>query len=59
MAKDMEREADQPTAFPDEDAALMLRVASGDESALRDLIDKWKNPLINFFLQVPALDRIG
>jgi RNA polymerase sigma-70 factor (ECF subfamily) len=24
-------------------------VAAGDSEALRDLIDKWKKPLINFF----------
>ena len=27
----------------------MLRVGRGDEAALGALIDKWKNPLINFF----------
>ena len=31
------------------DIALMLRVRSGDEVALRELIDRWKTPLINFF----------
>ena len=27
----------------------MLSVGKGDEEALRTLIDRWKNPLINFF----------
>ena len=31
------------------DEALMLSVGKGDEEALRILIDRWKNPLINFF----------
>ena len=34
---------------PDPDAAAMLAVASGDQQALRRLIDRWQNPLINFF----------
>ena len=33
----------------DPDALLMLAVASGDESALTDLIDRWKGPLVSFF----------
>ena len=36
-------------AVSDEDAALMLRAGEGDEAALEKLIDRWKNPLINFF----------
>lgn len=32
-----------------EDVALMQRLAGGDEDALRQLIDRWKAPLINFF----------
>lgn len=36
-------------AVRDEDAALMLRVGAGDEAALEKLIDRWKNPLMNFF----------
>lgn len=32
-----------------QDEALMLRVGAGDETALEILIDRWKNPLINFF----------
>lgn len=36
-------------AFPDEDALLMRRVATGDEQALVSLIERWKGPLINFF----------
>lgn len=34
---------------PISDEALMLNVGKGDEEALRSLIDRWKNPLINFF----------
>lgn len=37
------------STFPDEDVELMLRVGKGDQQALRELIDKWKSPLINFF----------
>jgi len=33
----------------DVDAQLMYRVAAGDEGALTLLIEKWKNPLVNFF----------
>ena len=40
----------EPIAIPiDEDIRLMFAVAAGDSEALRDLIDKWKKPLINFF----------
>ncbi len=38
--------AENPT---DLDALLMLEVAAEKEHALRILIEKWKNPLINFF----------
>lgn len=31
------------------DAQLMLLVGQGDDKALATLIDRWKNPLINFF----------
>jgi RNA polymerase sigma-70 factor, ECF subfamily len=31
------------------DVALMQRLQSGDESAFDSLVDRWKNPLINFF----------
>ena len=34
---------------PSGDIELMQSVAVGDEAALRTLIDRWKNPLINFF----------
>jgi RNA polymerase sigma-70 factor (ECF subfamily) len=33
----------------DESAVLMNRVASGDETALTNLIDKWQIPLFRFF----------
>ena len=33
----------------DEDIRLMLQVASGNSEALRQLIDRWKRPLINYF----------
>lgn len=33
----------------DEDIRLMFEVAAGDSDALRQIIDKWKRPLINFF----------
>jgi RNA polymerase sigma-70 factor (ECF subfamily) len=33
----------------DEDAALIGRVATGDERALQQLFDKWKLPLLSFF----------
>lgn len=39
-----------PSAFADDpDVALMERVATGDEAALTEIIERWKNPLINFF----------
>lgn len=33
----------------DPDVTLMLEVAAGNEGALRMIIQKWQNPLINFF----------
>jgi len=33
----------------DENVILMQRTAAGDNEALRQLIDKWQSPLINFF----------
>jgi len=41
--------AENSSVEVDVDAQLMYRVAAGDESALTSLIDKWKNPLVNFF----------
>ncbi len=32
-----------------EDAARMGRVAAGEESALQELFDRWKRPLLSFF----------
>lgn len=37
------------TIAAEKDEDLMLHVGRGDEAALGALIDKWKNPLINFF----------
>jgi len=34
---------------PDSDADLMLSVKAGSQAALRMLIERWKNPLLNFF----------
>lgn len=36
-------------AEPDVDAELMLRVGQGDQQALRQIIEHWQGPLINFF----------
>ena len=43
-------DADTPPGpgAPDDDALLLVRVGQGDEHALRLLIEKWKNPLLNF-----------
>ncbi len=35
--------------FLDEDSMLMLELASGSDHAMRMIVEKWKNPLINFF----------
>ncbi len=35
----------------DEDAQLMLRVQKGDEVALKEIIERWQGPLINFFFR--------
>jgi RNA polymerase sigma-70 factor (ECF subfamily) len=32
-----------------EDTELMTRIGAGDEASLRELIERWKTPLINFF----------
>lgn len=48
---DTEPPADDPPpgpAAPDDDALLLVRAGRGDEHALRLLIEKWKNPLLNF-----------
>lgn len=44
----MDEASDQPARF-EEDVLLMMRVKAGDEPALRQLIERWQNPLINFF----------
>lgn len=41
-------------ACSDEDSALMLQAAEGDEHALRMIIEKWKNPLANYFYRSTA-----
>ncbi len=33
----------------EEDVSLMMQTADGSEHALRMLIEKWKNPLVNYF----------
>lgn len=38
-----------PAPLGDEDAARLARVGRGDESALQQLFDKWKLPLLSFF----------
>lgn len=44
----------EPPTFPcdsDPDAQRMQRVASGDFSAMRELVERWQKPLINFFFR--------
>lgn len=36
---------------PDQDTHLMAQLASGDESALKFIIERWKQPLIAFFFR--------
>ncbi|GHB96843.1 RNA polymerase sigma factor [Cerasicoccus arenae] len=36
-------------AEPDVDAERMLRVGQGDQQALREIIEHWQGPMINFF----------
>jgi RNA polymerase sigma-70 factor (ECF subfamily) len=38
-------------AQPDPDAALMLRVKRGDRAAFADLVDKYKQPVMNFIFR--------
>lgn len=35
----------------DTDAVLMLSVSKGDDNAFRILVQKWKNPIINYFFR--------
>ena len=37
---------------PDPDAALMLRVKRGDRAAFAELVDKYKQPLLNFIFRM-------
>lgn len=41
--------SDENAQTMDEDAALLLRVAAGDDSAMRPIVERWQGPLINFF----------
>ena len=47
MSAPPEREAE---CQPDADAVLMARAARGDMGAFARLVDKFRNPLLNFFL---------
>lgn len=38
-----------PANIVDIDSALMAQVKEGDEKALAQIIERWKNPLLNFF----------
>ena len=38
-----------PVGPAGEDAAWLVRVAQGDETALQRIFDKWKLPLLSFF----------
>jgi len=49
MGYEPAKEDTAPVAYVDADSLLMLKVRGGDEKALEALIDKWKNPLVNFF----------
>lgn len=42
-------EAVEQAAVVEEDVLLMMRVKEGEEKALGQLIERWQNPLINFF----------
>ncbi len=42
--------AEPPTTpYRETDESLMKRVGIGEDAALAELIDRWKNPLVNFF----------
>lgn len=41
--------AEEQTTEPDEDAALLLQVAAGNDDAMRPIVERWQRPLINFF----------
>jgi RNA polymerase sigma-70 factor (ECF subfamily) len=40
---------DDLSSETDDDAGLMIRIAAGDEEAMRLLFERWKRPLISFF----------
>ena len=40
------------SANPDPDAALMLRVKSGDDAAFAELVDKYKQPVMNLAFRI-------
>ena len=35
--------------LPDADVQAMLRLGAGEEQALNELVDRWQQPLVNFF----------
>lgn len=41
--------AESEATAVDEDAELLLRVAAGEDSAMRPIVERWQGPLINFF----------
>lgn len=45
----MGESAESDEGSVDDDIALMLKVKEGDEQALEQLIERWQNPLINYF----------
>ncbi len=49
MSADFEDAGTPVPAGVDSDAELMRRVGAGDFGAMRELVEKWQKPLINFF----------
>lgn len=49
VTQDVSPPETQDVSCEDADGLLMMEVARGSESALRILIRKWENPLMNFF----------
>lgn len=47
-----------PPAPPDDNAALMLQVRQGDVGAFTELVERWKQPVMNFvFRMLPDADE--